>query len=184
MKSLLLLFLLLDPSEEFAIKNEFMALYRRDMMQALHVPCILPSTKISQLGISSLYGYRTHPKWGGLRHHDGIDIAVKDADVVATASGIVKRTGYASGYGNFIEIDHENGYSTIYGHLSSIFVTAASRVHIMAVIGRSGATGLVTGEHVHYEVRRQNISVNPLYYLLLLHDCLSGSYSQIRNKEK
>lgn len=184
MKSLLLLFLLLDSSDELTIKSEFKKLYRRDMASALHVPCILPTTKISKLGISSLYGYRTHPKWGGIRHHDGIDIAVTDADVVATAFGIVVRAGFSSGYGNYVEIDHRNGYRTIYGHLSFIFVEVGQQVDLMAVIGRSGSTGIATGEHIHYEVRRFNKKLNPLFFILLLHDCLSSSRPEVHNKKE
>ncbi|WP_051350404.1 M23 family metallopeptidase [Dyadobacter alkalitolerans] len=165
--------LALNPHDELAIKREFGELYRRDQLKALHIPCILPTTKISKLAISSLYGYRTHPKWGGTRHHDGIDISVKNADVVATASGIVKRAGFSQGYGNFVEIDHRNGYSTLYGHLSVIFVEVGQKVDILSLIGRSGATGVVTGEHIHYEVKRNNINLNPLYFILLFYDNLS-----------
>ncbi|MGM9512454.1 M23 family metallopeptidase [Larkinella sp. GY13] len=176
MNALLLLLLFLRPTEELVIQREFRALYKRDQVRALHIPCILPTTKLSRLGISSLYGYRTHPRYGGVRHHNGIDISVKNADVVATGSGVVKRAGYSSGYGNFVEIDHQNGYSTLYGHLSSIFVEEDQIVDILTVIGRSGATGVVTGEHIHYEVRRYDQPQNPLFYILLLYDCLSRTH--------
>lgn len=169
----ILLALAFDPGDEIAIKREFRELYRRDHVKALHIPCILPTTKISKLAITSLYGYRTHPKWGGLRHHDGIDISVKNADVVATASGVVKRAGFSSGYGNFVEIDHGNGYTTLYGHLSIIFVEVGQKVDLLTLIGQSGATGVVTGEHIHYEVKRNSRSLNPLYFILLFYDNLS-----------
>ncbi|GGH55788.1 hypothetical protein GCM10007423_63720 [Dyadobacter endophyticus] len=172
----LFLALAFNPNEELAIKREFRELYRRDQIAALHIPCILPTTKISRLSISSLYGYRTHPKWGGLRHHDGIDISVKNADVVATGSGLVKRAEFSQGYGNFVEIDHGNGYSTLYGHLSIIFVEVGQKVDLLSLIGKSGATGVVTGEHIHYEVKRNNQNLNPLYFILLFYDNISSSH--------
>jgi len=171
----LFLAMVLNPNDELAIKREFRELYRREPLRALHIPCILPTTKISKLAISSLYGYRTHPKWGGVRHHDGIDISVKSADVVATASGVVKTAGFSQGYGNFVEIDHGNGYTTLYGHLSIIFVEVGQKVDLLSLIGQSGATGVVTGEHIHYEVKRNGLSLNPLYFILLFYDNISST---------
>lgn len=176
MNTFLIWILVLYPSEELSIKREFRQLYRRNPAKALHIPCILPTTKFSKLGISSLYGLRTHPVYGGLRHHNGIDLSVKAADVVATARGVVKRADYAAGYGNFVEIDHLNGYTTLYGHLSSIFVEVGQHVDILTCLGQSGATGAVTGEHIHYEIKRNNLSQNPLFYILLLYDSISSTH--------
>ena len=169
MKFLILLILLFNDG---ALKDYFSKLFRENPEKALHIPCVFPTNKIEGLKISSLYGYRNHPLYGGIRHHSGIDIAVKNADVVATASGWIETAKYSDSYGNYIIINHGNGYKTLYGHLSLIFVAKEEYVPINTVIGRSGSTGKVTGEHIHYEVIHENKKTNPLNYILLLYDSL------------
>ena len=176
MNILFILFLFLNPNEEYYIKKEFRRLYHSDKYKALQMPCILPTTSLKNFNITSLHGYRIHPKLGGVKHHNGIDIAVKNADVVATASGQISIASYSNGYGYYIIIDHKNGFSTLYGHLSHIFVEVGQKVEIAQTIGKSGSTGLVTGEHIHYEVRRDGKILNPMNFILLLYDCLSGTY--------
>lgn len=166
---------LFSPKEEL-LKKEFRSLLKKDPAAALHIPCILPTTDLEGLQVTSLFGYRKHPLRGLVRHHDGIDLSARGADVVATACGQVKSVRYEKGYGNRIVIDHFNGYETLYGHLSSIFVEEGQYVNIADPIGRSGATGAVTGEHIHYEVHRDRQTENPIFYLLLLYDSLSGAH--------
>ncbi|PWJ53422.1 peptidase M23-like protein [Dyadobacter jejuensis] len=170
-----LFFILNTESKEADLKRDFQALFKSNPEQALRIPCILPTTDL-KLGISSLYGYRRHPIDGTQKHHDGIDIVVKKANVVATANGIIRRVGFDKGYGNFIEIDHQNGFYTLYGHLSHIFVKPDDKVQILSIIGISGATGNVTGEHIHYEVKYKNTTLNPLNYILLLYDSISSAH--------
>lgn len=102
----------------------------------------------------------------GRGFHPGIDIAGPvGTPIRATADGIVVFASRKGGYGKLIEIDHGNGYSTRYGHLMGFAVKKGERVRKGQVIGWIGLTGRTTGPHLHYEVRRNNIPVNPRRYL-------------------
>jgi murein DD-endopeptidase MepM/ murein hydrolase activator NlpD len=85
--------------------------------------------------------------------------------VHATADGTVKVAGWDGGYGNLVEIDHGNGLSTRYGHLSHINVKVGQKVKIGQVIGEIGSTGRSTGPHLHYETRIDGQAVNPEKFL-------------------
>ncbi len=110
--------------------------------------------------ITSGYGYR----WGSL--HEGIDIAVPEGTPIrAAASGTVIIAAYTGGYGNYTCIDHGKGLSTCYGHQSGYAVSAGDSVSQGQIIGYSGNTGHSTGPHVHFEVRINGASTDPLPYL-------------------
>jgi len=103
--------------------------------------------------------------WSG---HLGIDIAAgAGAPIYAADSGVVTMAqgGYNYGYGNVIQIDHGNGYSTIYAHLSAIFVSVCQSVGAGQQIGTSGATGNAQGAHLHFEVRQNGGFINPWFVL-------------------
>lgn len=103
--------------------------------------------------------------WSG---HLGIDIAAgAGAPIYAADSGVVTMAqgGYNYGYGNVIQIDHGNGYSTVYGHLSAIFVSVCQSVSAGQQIGTSGATGNAQGAHLHFEVRQNGGFINPWFVL-------------------
>jgi len=101
-----------------------------------------------------------------VRPHYGIDLAVDEGTPVwATARGVVVFAGWKDGYGNVIYLDHENGMTTRYAHLVEILVKTGHHVVRGETIGLSGATGRVTGEHLHYEVRIKGEPVNPRPYL-------------------
>jgi murein DD-endopeptidase MepM/ murein hydrolase activator NlpD len=115
---------------------------------------------------SSGFGYRLHPVTGRREFHYGIDIAAPQGTVIkAYAAGKVTRAQFSSGYGNYIEINHGGGLSTIYAHLSKINVSVGTRVTVGQQIGLMGSTGVSTGSHLHFEVRRNGTAVNPLNYL-------------------
>jgi len=99
--------------------------------------------------------------------HRGIDIAAgMGASVFASDSGVVVLAGgVTSGYGNVIYIDHGNGYSTVYGHLSQINVKVCQSVSRGQLIGLAGSTGHSTGAHLHFDVRKGGIPINPWYVL-------------------
>ncbi len=116
--------------------------------------------------VSSNYGGRKSPKAGASTNHKGIDIAVSTGtSVMATSGGRVTTAGWQSGYGYVVYIDHGNGVTSRYGHLSKILVSVGQTVSQGTVIARSGNTGNSTGPHLHFEIRVNGTAVNPLNYL-------------------
>lgn len=113
--------------------------------------------------VTSYYGDRLHPVYGYYRFHSGIDIGAGGGTAIwASASGTVTVSSYDSGYGNYVSIAHDNGYSTLYAHMSSRAVSAGDRVSQGQVIGYVGTTGVSTGYHIHYEVFSGGTRINPL----------------------
>lgn len=118
--------------------------------------------------VSSSYGFRASPGGIGSTYHEGIDIAGDyGTPIKATAAGTVTRAGWISGYGYLVEIRHENGIVTRYGHNSVLMVSEGQHVNQGDAVALMGSTGNSTGPHCHYEVRINGESVNPLYYLPL-----------------
>jgi murein DD-endopeptidase MepM/ murein hydrolase activator NlpD len=116
--------------------------------------------------ISSRYGARSDPFGRGRAHHAGIDIDANTGDpVTAAAEGVVAFAGVRSGYGNVVEIDHGNGYRTIYAHNSANLVKAGDVVRAGQQIAKVGSTGRSTGSHLHFEVILNGRQVNPRQYL-------------------
>lgn len=116
--------------------------------------------------ISSGYGYRIHPVTGVRKLHAGIDIPCSTGtSVVAAASGTVVDAGYNSYNGNYLKISHGNGLETMYLHCSKLLVSSGSRVSGGQTIARSGATGMVSGAHLHFVVKKNGNYVNPQNYL-------------------
>ena len=116
--------------------------------------------------IGSHFGNRLDPFTGDPDVHFGIDIvAEKGTPVKATADGIVRIAQRRSEYGNLVVLEHPNGFTTRYGHLSGFQVSEGARVHKNDVIGYVGMTGRATAPHLHYEVRLNDRAVNPRPYL-------------------
>lgn len=113
--------------------------------------------------INSRFGMRRLGGEPGARQHKGVDIAApQGTSVYAAAEGAVLRIGYdPAGYGNFVEMRHPNGMTTLYGHLSRVDVASGDRVAPGARIGLVGSTGYSTGPHLHFEVRRNGGQINP-----------------------
>jgi murein DD-endopeptidase MepM/ murein hydrolase activator NlpD len=125
----------------------------------------------SAFRFTSDYGYRRDPKTGGRRMHKGVDFAAPHGtDLYATADGVVTEAGWTSGYGRLIKIQHEFGIETRYAHLSKIRVKVGQRVSRGDHIGDMGASGRVTGVHLHYEVRVGGKAVNPMIYIKAARD--------------
>jgi murein DD-endopeptidase MepM/ murein hydrolase activator NlpD len=119
-----------------------------------------------EMDLSSGFGVRTDPFLGRPAMHTGLDFRSSTGDPVrATASGTVDTAGWNGGYGKMIEIDHGNGFSTRYGHLSEIEVKAGQTVRVGQIIGRVGSTGRSTGPHLHYETRVDGDAVDPQKFL-------------------
>ena len=118
--------------------------------------------------VSSRFGSRRDPLNGRQALHGGLDFkAPKGERVRATARGTVRFAGRRGGYGKLVIIDHGNGLTTRYGHLSRIEVEKGERVKRGAIIGRVGSTGRSTGPHLHYEVRRGGQVRDPAHYVRL-----------------
>lgn len=116
--------------------------------------------------ISSLFGVRTDPFTGRLTRHMGIDFAGRSgADVLSVAAGIVTEAGPRDGYGNLVEINHGNGYTTRYGHNSKLLVAAGDKVSKGQRIAKMGSSGRSTGPHVHFEVLFNGNLVDPEQYI-------------------
>jgi murein DD-endopeptidase MepM/ murein hydrolase activator NlpD len=129
-------------------------------------PCI-PAIKPME-GFYSMHGFgeRFHPVYHEMMFHEGLDISNEvGTPVHATGDGIVQAAGRTqAGLGNMIMLNHGYGYTTVYGHLDKILVQPGEHVKRGEIIARSGRTGVVTGPHLHYEVRLNGILQNPVDY--------------------
>ena len=115
---------------------------------------------------TSEFGFRRDPKTGGRRMHKGVDFAAgSGTPIYATADGVIVHAGWSSGYGRLIKIQHEFGIETRYAHLSKMRVNVGQKVSRGDRIGDMGASGRVTGVHLHYEVRVGGEAVNPMIYI-------------------
>ena len=115
--------------------------------------------------VTSAFGMREHPLFGDERPHSGIDISGSaGSEVLAADSGTVAVATYSSSYGNYVTIYHSNGDYTLYAHMSSLAVTAGQNVTQGDVIGYVGSTGWATGPHLHFEIRVNGSTVDPLSY--------------------
>ncbi|MGN7293608.1 M23 family metallopeptidase [Rhizobium sp. SAFR-030] len=116
--------------------------------------------------ITSPFGNRVDPFIGRLALHAGVDFQAESGNGIrATGNGRVAAAGYMNGYGNMVEIDHGQGVSTRYGHMSSILVSVGDTIAAGEVIGKAGSTGRSTGPHIHYEVRRNGEATDPMHFL-------------------
>ena len=116
--------------------------------------------------ITSPYGTRVHPITGKVRRHAGVDIGASyGTNIYAANSGTVIVAGWNSGgYGNYVVIDHGGGYTTLYGHCSSLLVSKGQTVTKGQVIAKVGSTGMSSGPHLHFEVLVNGSTTNPMSY--------------------
>jgi len=129
-------------------------------------PSMLPSIWPVDGRLMSYFGNRSDPFSGDGAFHTGVDISVPSGTAVrAAADAVVVSAEWAGRYGRLVVLDHGNGLQTYYAHLSRFDVLAGQWIRRGEVIGRSGATGRVTAPHLHYEVRRAGIPINPHAYL-------------------
>ena len=117
---------------------------------------------------SSYYGKRTDPFSGKLAMHKGMDFAGKEgSEIIAVAGGVITWSGERYGYGNLVEINHGNGYTTRYGHNAKLLVEMGDSVEKGQTISLMGSTGRSTGPHVHFEVLKNDRQVNPEKFVAL-----------------
>jgi murein DD-endopeptidase MepM/ murein hydrolase activator NlpD len=121
---------------------------------------------LGEIDLSSGFGVRTDPFNGRPAMHTGLDFRSSMGDPVrVTADGTVESAGWSGGYGKMVEVDHGNGFSTRYGHLSEIDVKVGQKVQIGQTVGHVGSTGRSTGPHLHYETRIAGEAVDPQKFL-------------------
>ncbi|HYK75726.1 MAG TPA: M23 family metallopeptidase [Daejeonella sp.] len=131
----------------------------------LHTPTGFPSKP----SLTSSFGYRNNPFHSGESDfHSGLDFKGNKGDEVrSTANGKVIHAGWYQGYGNCVRVEHKNGFETLYGHLSKIDVKEGQKISANQVVGLIGSTGRSTGNHLHYEVRKNSKPINPINFLSL-----------------
>jgi len=123
---------------------------------------LLMKTPIDGARLSSGFGMRKHPIRGYMKKHQGVDFAApKGTPIYAAGDGVIEMKQRYKGYGKYIRIRHANGYKTAYGHMSKFNKTPGGRVKQGKIIGYVGSTGNSTGPHLHYEVLKNNIRINP-----------------------
>jgi murein DD-endopeptidase MepM/ murein hydrolase activator NlpD len=134
----------------------------RDWMRLAAAPTLWPV----QGRITGSFGERIDPFSGEGAFHRGIDISSEiGTHVIAPADGVVEYADLMNGYGRTVMVDHGNGISTLYGHLSGFAISPGQLVHRGDTLGYVGQSGRSTGPHLHYEVRVFNTPVNPYKYL-------------------
>lgn len=148
-------------SREESLKNLRDSLAARNARVAA-TPSIWPTNG----EVTSRFGWRNSPFGYGGDYHPGIDIANDyGTPIQATADGQVVFSGWYSGYGKLVKIDHGNGIETLYGHNAELVVTVGQNVKKGDLLAYMGSTGLSTGTHCHYEVRVNGTAVNPANFL-------------------
>lgn len=130
------------------------------------IPAIQPVDLHDLRRIGSLFGYRTDPFYKVTKFHEGMDFTASvGSPIYATGDGVISEAEYNSGgYGNKIIINHGYTYETVYAHLSKIKVKVGQKVKRGEVIGLMGNTGKSTAPHLHYEVHKAGIPMNPIYF--------------------
>ena len=128
---------------------------------------LLPTTlPVKDAALGSAFGYRADPIAGQRSMHEGLDFSAEPGTpVVAAADGVVLAASYHPEYGNLVEVEHGQGLTTRYAHLSSLDVTPGSLVRRGSRLGAVGNTGRSTGPHLHFEVRSFGVAQNPAHFL-------------------
>ena len=149
-----------DRSDKLGVLD---SLLLNDRLVRKTIPTTLP---VSMGYYSSNYGYRVDPITGKSTFHTGVDLhAVVGTPVMAAAGGVVAASSYSGEYGNMIDIDHDNGLTSRYAHLSKSLVKVGDIVMKGQVVALVGVTGRTTGPHLHFEVREKGIPLNPNKFL-------------------
>lgn len=133
---------------------------------ALYLPQTVPPVQGVE---SSGFGWREHPIEGGEKFHYGVDLAVDTGTAVqAFAAGKVDYIGESDVYGQYLQLDHGNGIKSFYAHCSKLCVQQGQTIAVGEKVAESGATGDVTGPHLHFELKRNGVRLNPDYYITTL----------------
>ena len=144
-----------------------------------HIPAIFPLKETEIKYISSYFGYRPDPIYKVSKFHSGIDFSAQlGTEAYATGDGVVCNVEKGQwGYGNMVTIDHGYGYKTRYSHLQKAAVRKGQKVKRGQCIGFIGNTGKTTGVHLHYEVLKNNVQIDPINFFY--NDLTPDEYEQI-----
>ena len=159
--------------------DELFELARNKSDMLAHIPAIFPLKVTDLKYVSSNYGHRPDPIYKVTKFHGGMDFsAPMGTEVYATGDGVVIDVDHSQwGYGIMVTIDHGFGYVTRYAHLQKTSVRKGQRVKRGQLVGFVGDTGKTTGVHLHYEVRKNDVPVNPINFLY--NDLTPDEYDQI-----
>lgn len=146
--------------------EEIYSLARNQESMLQSIPAIQPVSNKDLERISSGFGYRIHPIYKVAKLHTGLDFTADvGTEIYATGDGVIEKVEQIlTGYGNNVTIQHGYGYETLYGHMSKILVKNGEHVKRGQLIGLVGNTGASTGPHLHYEVIRNGVKVDPAFY--------------------
>lgn len=159
--------------------NELAVMVKNKEKLLLAIPAIQPVSNKDLNRIASGFGYRVDPVYKVTKFHAGLDFtAPTGTPIYATADGTIKDASFnAGGFGNHVIIDHGYGLQTLYGHMYKIKTKRGQHVKRGEVIGYVGSTGKSTGPHCHYEVHRNGVPVDPIYYFY--NDLTPAQYDRI-----
>lgn len=142
------------------------------------IPAIMPMRVNDIKYISSFFGYRPDPIYNIAKFHSGVDFSTKmNAEVYATGDGVVNIDKTQWGYGKMVTIDHGYGYKSMYAHLNRFAVRKGQKVKRGQLIGYAGSTGKSTGVHLHYELRKDDVPIDPIHFFF--NDLTPDQYEQI-----
>jgi len=163
-----------DPSadliiQEIRLRTSSLAEIRHalaaDQDRIARIPAAWPVLSAKSRMISG-FGYRRDPFTPTVRHHDGVDISAPYGSVVvATGRGLVVFSGYEKYLGHTVRVDHGDGYTSVYAHLSKRLVEVGDTVNRGDELGRTGSSGRSSGPHLHYEIRLNGKSIDPEQFL-------------------
>lgn len=153
-----------------------MARNKEEMLAS--IPAIMPMRVNDIKYISSFFGYRPDPIYNIAKFHSGIDFSTNlNAEIYATGDGVVDIDKTQWGYGNMVTIDHGYGYKSMYAHLNRFAVRKGQKVKRGQLIGYAGTTGKSTGIHLHYELRKDDVPIDPIHFFF--NDLTPEQYEQI-----
>ncbi len=164
--------------------DEVYEMARNKEMMLASIPAIQPVNNTELKRLSSYYGYRIDPIYKINKFHSGVDFsAPQGTPIYASGSGkVVKTSKSPRGYGNTITIEHGFGYQTFYAHIKDIKVKRGETIKRGQIIGTVGNTGKSTAPHLHYEVRKNGRTVNPIYYFF--NDLSPDEFGKILDQSK
>jgi murein DD-endopeptidase MepM/ murein hydrolase activator NlpD len=148
--------------DKLIVKNPDLKFINLDVKPSNYIDFKWP---IKWAGVTSPYGKRFHPVLKRNIFHNGVDLRAQvGVSLYSPAAGTIKTAGWLGGYGKIIIIKHAKGYETRHAHLNNIYVKVGQKVKRGELIGKTGKTGRITGPHLHYEIRRNGKTLNPVKF--------------------